>query len=62
MQNINIPLVFEDWDVEIRTKKECLEKVKEVEREMILTMIINFFFNLLMLVPLIFTGNIFAPF
>ena len=56
-QNINICLVWEDWDVGNGTVKDHKIRHRQVNIEMILTMVINALFNTIMLAPMIYTGD-----
>ena len=58
LENCGIVIPLQDWDVEHGTVEEHRERFSKVNREVIVTMVVNFFFNFLMLVPLIYTGSI----
>merc|ERR1712183_618749 len=57
LENCGIVIPLQDWDVDHGTVEEHRERFSKVNREVIVTMVVNFFFNFLMLVPLIYTGN-----
>ena len=56
VQNSNIPFPFRDWDVDNGTIEDHRARFGAVLREVICVMAVNFFFNSLLLVPLIYTG------
>ena len=58
LENCGIVIPLQDWDVEHGTVEEHRERFNKVNREVIVTMVVNFFFNFIMLVPLIYTGSI----
>ena len=58
LENCGIVIPLQDWDVEHGTVEEHRERFSKVNREVIVTMVVNFFFNFVMLVPLIYTGSI----
>ena len=58
LENCGIVIPLQDWDVAHGTVEEHRERFSKVNREVIVTMVVNFFFNFVMLVPLIYTGSI----
>ena len=57
VQNSNIPFPFRDWDVDNGTIEDHRARFGAVLREVNSVMAVNFFFNSLLLVPLIYTGQ-----
>ena len=57
LENTNMPNAFVDWDVEGGTIQDHRERMGKVMKEMTATMLVNFGFNLSMLVPLCYTGT-----
>ena len=58
LENCGIVFPLQDWDVDHGTVEEHRQRFSKVNREVIVTMVVNFFFNFVMLVPLIYTGYI----
>ena len=58
LENCGIVIPLQDWDVDNGTVEEHRERFRKVNREVIVTMVVNFLFNFVMLVPLIYTGSI----
>ena len=56
VENSNIPFPWKDWDEGGGDSAAYKKRFKQVNKEMLWTMLINFFFHLMLLVPLFFTG------
>ena len=56
LENMNIPVPFEDFDVREGGISDYRARRWKVNREMFWLMMVNFTVNILMLTPLIFTG------
>ena len=57
LENMNIPVPWEDFDVQRGKIEEYKERRRRVHKEMFWVMISNLIFHLLMLLPLIYTGE-----
>ena len=57
LENCGIVIPLQDWDVDHGTVEEHRQRFSKVNREVIVTMVVNFLFNFVMLVPLIYTGS-----
>merc|ERR1712183_550167 len=57
LENCGIVIPLQDWDVDNGTVEEHRERFSKVNREVIVSIVVNFFFNFVMLVPLIYTAN-----
>ena len=57
LENCGIVFPLQDWDVDHGTVEEHRQRFSKVNREVIVTMVVNFFFNFVMLIPLIYTGS-----
>ena len=55
---VSMPSVFRDWDMDEGSVQDHRRRHKRVLVEMVLTIIVRFFFNSVMLVPVVFTGFI----
>ena len=55
-ENMNIPVPWEDFDVQRGKIEDYKKRRVSVHKEMFLLMVVNLMFHLLMLVPLIYTG------
>ena len=53
----NIPFAWKDWDEDAVTVEDHQIQFKAVTKEMLGTIMVNFIFNTVMLLPLFFTGN-----
>ena len=58
-ENMNIPVPWEDFDVQRGKIEDYKKRRVSVHKEMFLLMVVNLMFHLLMLVPLIYTGESF---
>lgn len=58
LENMNIPVPYEDFDVGGGEISDYRERRRKVNREMFWLMMVNFVVNTLMLTPLIFTGEL----
>ena len=58
LENTNIPTPFRDWDVKSGTVEDYRARMKEVVKEVLITVGINKLIGLMMLVPLILTGDV----
>ena len=58
LENCGIVIPLQDWDVDHGTVEEHRQRFSKVNREVIVTMVVNFLFNFVMLVPLIYTGSV----
>ena len=58
LENSNIPFPWRDWDQGGGNLYEYRRRFKNVNKEMMWTMIVNLFFHLLLMTPLLFTGFI----
>ena len=56
LENWRIVIPLQDWDVDHGTVEQHRQRFSKVNREVIVTMVVNFLFNFVMLVPLIYTG------
>ena len=56
LENMNIPVPYEDFDVGGGEISDYRERRRKVNREMIWLMVVNFVVSTLMLTPLIYTG------
>ena len=56
IENMNIPVPYEDFDVGGGQISDYRERRRKVNREMIWLMVVNFVVSTLMLTPLIYTG------
>ena len=56
VHNSNIPFPYKDWDVDDGTVEEHRGRFKATLREVNCVMVVNLFFNSLLLGPLIYTG------
>ena len=59
LENCGIVFPLQDWDVDHGTVEEHRQRFSKVNREVIVTMVVNFLFNFVMLVPLIYTGIVY---
>ena len=57
LENCNIPQPWRDWDEGAGTVEEHRTKYRRVRREVVSTMAVNLLFNMVMLVPMIYTGD-----
>ena len=57
VQNSNIPFPYKDWDVDNGTIEEHRARFGATLTEVNCVMAVNFFFNSLLLGPLIYTGH-----
>ena len=57
VQNSNIPFPYKDWDVDDGTIEEHRARFGATLTEVNCVMAVNFFFNSLLLGPLIYTGQ-----
>ena len=57
LENMNIPVPYEDFDVGGGEITDYRERRRKVNREMFWLMMVNFVFNILMMAPLIYTGK-----
>ena len=57
LENCGIVFPLQDWDVDHGTVEEHRQRFSKVNREVIVTMVVNFLFNFVLLVPLIYTGS-----
>ena len=57
IENCNLPAIWKDWDEDVGDIKDHLQRQKVVRQEMLTTMVVNFLFNGLMLIPLTYTLN-----
>ena len=57
LENCNIPQPWRDWDEGDGTVEEHRTKYRRVRREVVSTMAVNLLFNMVMLVPMIYTGD-----
>ena len=55
---VSMPAVFRDWDMDKGSVEEHRCRQKKVLVEMILTIIVRFIFQSVMLVPIVYTGLI----
>ena len=62
LENTNIPTVWMDWDEEDGTIEDHQRRHAEVSREMNVIIAIRAFFNAVMLVPIVYTGQIYNNF
>ena len=58
METMNLPFPFVDWDQGHFTVEEYRQRYWNTEKEMIMSFIVNFLFNMIMLFPLWLTGII----
>ena len=58
LENLNIPSPYKEWDSENLIVSGFKEKLKEVNREMLWSFFVNIVFNVLMFMPLWWTGTI----
>ena len=58
IENMNIPVPYEDFDVGGGEISDYRERRRKVNREMFWLMMVNFVVNTLMLTPLIYTGEL----
>ena len=56
-QNSNIPFPFKDWDVDNETIEDHRARFRTTLTEVNCVMAVNFFFNSLLLGPMIYTGQ-----
>ena len=56
LENMNIPVPYEDFDVRRGEIRDYRERRTRVNKEMFCLMIVNFTVSLLMLTPLLYTG------
>ena len=56
LENMNIPVPYEDFDVGKGEITDYRGRRKKVNREMLWLMFVNFTVNILMVTPLIYTG------
>ena len=56
LENMNIPVPYEDFDVGKGEIKDYRDRREKVNREMLWLMFVNFTVNILMVTPLIYTG------
>ena len=59
LENINIPYPWQDFDLLRGGLEEYKARRGKVHREMFCVMVVNFMFNSLMLLPMVYTGNIY---
>ena len=57
LENCNIPSPWKDWDEDAVTVEDHQIQFKAVTKEMLATILVNFIFNTVMLLPLYFTGH-----
>ena len=57
LENCNLPMFWKDWDEGGGSIEEHRRRFSSVNKEMLSTMAVNFFFNGLMLLPLAYTGR-----
>ena len=57
LENCNIPQPWRDWDEGEGTVEEHKKRFSKVRREVVSTMAVNLLFNMVMLVPMIYTGD-----
>ena len=57
LENMNIPVPWEDFDVQRGKIEEYKRRRKDVIKEMFWVMVVNLMFHLLMVVPLLYTGS-----
>ena len=58
VENCSIVTPYKDWDFDHGCVEDHKKRFKLVNKEVVVTMIVNFLFNCSMLVPLIFTGHL----
>ena len=56
LENVNIPTVWRDWDVDKGTHKDQKRRRTKVLLEMVLIMVVRSVFHALMILPVILTG------
>ena len=56
LENVNFPIAFLDWDALHGTIQDHKDRLQKVVREVSAVMAVNFIFNLLLLVPMFYTG------
>ena len=56
LENVNIPSVWQDWDVENGSIKDHKRRRNKVLLEMVLIMLVRSVFHALMVLPVILTG------
>ena len=56
-ENMNIPVPWEDFDVQRGKIEDYKKRRVSVHKEMFLLMVVNLMFHLLMVVPLLYTGS-----
>ena len=57
LENMNMAIPWQDWDQEKCSVEQHTIKHRKVNIEMAVTMIVNMVFSLVMICPLLFTGN-----
>ena len=57
MENLNIAYPFQDFDYLSGTAEEHMDRFRKVNFEVLFTMLVNFIFHALMLIPLWYTGQ-----
>ena len=57
LENCNLPFPWKDWDEDAVTIEDHLCQLKSVNWEMLMTISVNSIFSVVMLLPIIFTGN-----
>ena len=57
LENANIPSVWHDWDMDKGRIEDHQKRHTMVLLEMVLIMVVRFAFHVLMVLPLIMTGN-----
>ena len=57
LENCHIPLPWRDWDEGAGSVEEVRARYRRVRTEVVLTMLVNLLFNMVMLVPMIYTGD-----
>ena len=56
LENGNIPFPWKDWDQDGGNLEDYRRRFRQVNKEMMWTMIVNLFFHLLLMTPLLVTG------
>ena len=56
IENANIPFPWKDWDEGGGNSEDFKRRLRQVNREMLWTMLVNLLFHLMLLTPLFYTG------
>ena len=57
LENANFPNAFLDWDALHGTIQEHKDRLQKVTKEVTAVMAVNSIFNLLLLIPMFYTGS-----